>query len=67
MIEIDDYVHIATGSKEEKEEVILLFESFDIPYYDWEEKNTLVTDIYFADQIYTMLEDNMDNKKLSWR
>lgn len=67
MIEIEDYVHIAMGSKEEKEEVRLLFEEFEIPYYDWEDKNTLVTDVYFASQIYEFLENNVDDEKLSWR
>jgi len=67
MIEIEDYVHIATGSEEEKEEVRLLFEEFEIPYYDWKDKNTLVTDVYFTDQIYRLLEEEVNHKQLSWR
>ena len=67
MIEIDDYVHVTAGSKEDIDEVKTLLGEFGIPYYYWEEKNTLVTDIYFAGEIYRVLEDNMDDMKLSWK
>lgn len=67
MIEIENYVHIITGSKEEAEEVRLLFEEYEIPYYLWVDKYTLITDTYFSYQIYELLENNLDDEKLGWR
>lgn len=59
MIEIsDEYLFVFTDSKEEKEKVKKVFDDYEIPFSDKNEKH-IITYRSFASEVYNILEENL--------